>query len=285
MSNNIEMRTRLMPKMTNGEVEEYLERNDLIFIPVGVCETHGGLPLDCETIVAEALSLKMAEATDGIVLTNLPYFYAGATQVGRGTVQMSVADGMAYLGKIAHSLLKQGFRRQVYVTLHGPAYLTVGPVIRDFFDQTKVPALYIDMVTAFQNLKINLFAMEDVNDLFIGGYEIMGRLEEVPLNVPQTNSQHYFNSPSEFKGSTGFTAPLAKLAYQSGAVGYYFEAPWEHAPTPLLKTPEERSSHGKAGARFIADTVAAMDMPNVVKTLRQVDQFTRENVLPKYNHL
>src|SRR5881392_763513 len=113
------MRTRFLPKLTNGEVEEYLNRNDLIFVPVGVTETHGALPLDSETVVAEAIALKLAEEVDGLVLPNLPYFCPGATPTGRGTVQMSIKDGMGYLSKIAKSLLKQGFRRQVYVTAHG----------------------------------------------------------------------------------------------------------------------------------------------------------------------
>lgn len=32
------MRTRLMTQLTNFEVEQYLEHNDLIFIPVGTVE-------------------------------------------------------------------------------------------------------------------------------------------------------------------------------------------------------------------------------------------------------
>jgi len=39
----------------------------------------------------------MAEACDGLVLTGLPYFYAGATASGRGTVQVSVREGIDYL--------------------------------------------------------------------------------------------------------------------------------------------------------------------------------------------
>ena len=131
------MRTRFLSKLTNGEVEEYLQRNDLIFVPVGVTETHGALPLDSETVVAEALALKMAEEADGLILHNLPYFFAGGTVVGRGTVQMSIRAGIDYLYEIAKSLLKQGFRRQVYVTCHGPAYLTISPVIRDFLKKQK----------------------------------------------------------------------------------------------------------------------------------------------------
>ena len=78
------MRTRILPKMLNDEVEEYLSRNDIIIVPVGTVELHGGFPLDCETTISEAYAVKMAEACDGLVLTGLPYFYAGATASGRG---------------------------------------------------------------------------------------------------------------------------------------------------------------------------------------------------------
>ena len=55
------MRTRIIPKMLNDEVEEYLTRNDIVIVPVGTVEMHGGFPLDSETVVSEAFALKMAE--------------------------------------------------------------------------------------------------------------------------------------------------------------------------------------------------------------------------------
>ena len=33
------MRTRILPRMLNDEVEEYLSRNDIIIVPVGTVET------------------------------------------------------------------------------------------------------------------------------------------------------------------------------------------------------------------------------------------------------
>jgi creatinine amidohydrolase len=278
-----EMRTRFLPKMTNGEVEQYLERNDIIFVPVGTVETHGALPLDCETVLAEAFALKMAEAADGLVLPNLPYFYAGATPVGRGTVQMSIRDGIDYLDKIAHSLLNQGFRRQVYVTLHGPAYLTVSPMVRDFFDKTKVPILYIDMITALNNLKdlkINMF--EKFNEMLIGGYSLLGKLEEVPLNISESASVSYDLESVIAANTTNPSSALSKLAYQSGAVGFYFDKPSDHTYTPLLKTAEERESYAKEGIKTINEIVEALDMPKIVDSLREVDQYTKDISLPKY---
>ncbi|MBO7253086.1 MAG: creatininase family protein, partial [Oscillospiraceae bacterium] len=140
------MRTRILGKLLNSEVQEYLKHNDIIIVPVGTTEMHGGLPLDCETAMSEALAVKMAEACDGLVLTGLPYFYAGATASGRGTVQVTVRQGIDYLGAIARSLLRLGFKRQVYVSLHGPAHMTIFPMVRDFYDETGVPILYVDSV-------------------------------------------------------------------------------------------------------------------------------------------
>lgn len=276
--NENEMRTRLLPKMTNAEAEAYLGRGDLIFVPVGTVETHGGFPLDCETVISEAFALKMAEKTDGLVLTNLPYFYAGATPVGRGTVQMSINDGIAYLDKIAHSLLNQGFRRQVYLSFHGPAYLTASPVVRQFFDDTKVPILYLDLIMAMMNQKLDLFADQSFNDMFVGGYSIMGRLEEMPLGDAYPDRE----SVEALKKSSAFAAPLLKLAYQSGAVGYYFADPIEHVPTPAIRTPEERLERAKNGERMIGKIVDALDLPTIVATLRELDTFVHETVLPKY---
>ena len=90
----MEMRTRILGKLINSEVQDYLKRNDIIIVPVGTTEMHGGLPLDCETVLSEALALRMAQSCDGLVLTGLPYFYAGATASGRGTVQVSIRQGI-----------------------------------------------------------------------------------------------------------------------------------------------------------------------------------------------
>src|SRR5689334_9469372 len=62
-----QMRSRYLTSLTNTEVEAYLQRNDIIFIPVGNVEVHGGLPTDCEYVGPLAFAQKMAEQTDGLV--------------------------------------------------------------------------------------------------------------------------------------------------------------------------------------------------------------------------
>lgn len=273
------MRTRFLPKMLNKEVQEYLERNDIIIVPVGTVEMHGGFPLDVETTISEAVALKMAEACDGLVLTGLPYFYAGATASGRGTVQVSVRQGIDYLGAIARSLLRQGFKRQIYISLHGPAHMTVSPMVRDFYDETGVPILYMDMTMQMFNNARDLFQtdkmatdpkafMRLLDSMFVGGYQIMGRLEDVPLttefdvNEPQTCA--VFND-------------LFNLAYQSGSIGYCFGANNDHAPTTAIPDTETRKQMADAGQELIEKLVEKLNIPHIVEQMRKLEAYGLEN--------
>ncbi len=277
------MRSRFLTKLTNGEIEDYLEQNDVIFIPVGVTETHGALPVDAETVLAEAIALKMAEAADGLVLHNLPYFFAGGTPTGRGTLQLSVKSGYEYLMEISKSLLKQGFRRQIYVTSHGPAYLYVSSMIRDFFSETKVPILYMDMITTPSTIEDLSFSfMEKFHEMSIGAYKILNRLEDVPLNVPESNSVTY-DVNTMFEGMKENPATeLGKYAQQSGAIGYYFDEARTHMTTPLLKSSEEREELAEEGIKAICEMVEKLDMPKIVETLRKADKYTQNVSLEKF---
>lgn len=275
------MRTRILPKMLNSEVEEYLQRNDIIFVPVGTVELHGGYPLDSEAVISEAFALEMAEACDGLVLTGLQYFYAGATASGRGTVQVSVREGIDYLTAIAKSLLRQGFKRQIYLSFHGPAALTCGPVARDFQDETGVPILYIDLSTqTLSNMKeIMLNAMKDIghdamrefmemfHGLTIGSYDKMGRLDDIPLvtgyehNLPQTCTQ--FND-------------IFNMAQQSGSIGYYFADVRDHMSTIDIPDEATRNELAKKGREILTQTVEKMNPLHIVEQMCKLDVYNKE---------
>ena len=265
----MEMRTRIFGKLLNSEVQEYLQRNDIIIIPVGTTEMHGGFPLDCETVISEAYCLKMAEACDGLVLTGLPYFYAGATASGRGTVQVTIRQGIDYLGAIARSLLRLGFKRQVYLSFHGPAHMTICPMIRDFYDETGVPALYMDcMMQVGKNADILTNFMEDFHSITVGSYKIMNRLDDVPL----VTGFHHSNPQS--------CAPfqeLFNLGYQSAAVGYCFGENGDHMSTPDIPDIETRNAMADRGAELICKMVERMDMPHVVELMRDLEAYGLEN--------
>ena len=265
----MEMRTRILGKMLNSEVQDYLSRNDIIIVPVGTTEMHGGFPLDCETVISEAYCLRMAEACDGLVLTGLPYFYAGATASGRGTVQVTVRQGIDYLGAIARSLLRLGFKRQVYLSFHGPAHMTICPMIRDFYDETGVPALYMDcMMQVGKNQDLLKNFMEDFHAVTVGAYKVMNRLEDVPL----VTGYHHTNPQS--------CAPfqdLFSLGYQSAAVGYCFGENQDHMSTPDIPDVATRDAMAERGEAIINTMVERMNMPHVVNQLRKLEEYGHEN--------
>ncbi len=262
------MRTRILGKMLNSEVQEYLQHNDIIIVPVGTTEMHGGLPLDSETVLSEAFALKMAEACDGLVLTGLPYFYAGATASGRGTVQVSIRQGIDYLGAIARSLLRLGFKRQVYISFHGPAHMTICPMVRDFYDETGVPILYMDMMMHMNKCQDLFKDFSFFHDITVGGYKIMNRLEDVPLVTGFGELKQ--QSCSAF-------SDLFSLGYQSAAVGYCFGENSDHMPTPDIPDEQTRDAMAEKGAQLICDMVARMDMPHVVDQLRKLEAYGLEN--------
>ena len=275
----MELRTRILGKLLNEEVQQYLESNDIIIVPVGTTEMHGGLPLDCETVVSEAVGLKMAEACDGLVLTGLPYFYAGATASGRGTVQCSVRQGIDYLGAIARSLLRQGFKRQVYISMHGPAHMTVSPMVRDFYDETGVPILYMDMTMQMFSNARDLFNAEAMNKdpaafmatmdaMFVGAYDILGRLEDVPLTTAFTHSKP--QSCAAFQD-------IFNLAYQSASVGYCFGENTDHVSTTAIPDEETRRRLADQGRELIGKLVQRMDVPHVVEQLRKLERYGLDN--------
>lgn len=265
----MELRTRILGKMLNSEVQEYLKENDIIIVPVGTTEMHGGFPLDSETVISEAYCLKMAEACNGLVLTGLPYFYAGATASGRGTVQVSVREGIDYLGAIARSLLRQGFKRQIYLSFHGPAHMTICPMIRDFYDETGVPILYMDCMMQVNKCKDLLTDfMTDFHSITVGAYKIMNRLDDVPLVTGYSHQDP--QSCAQFND-------LFSLGYQSAAVGYCFGENKDHMSTPDIPDIETRDRMAEVGENLINKMVERMDMPHVVDQLRELEKYGLEN--------
>lgn len=262
------MRTRILPKMLNSEVGEYLEHNDIIIVPVGTVEMHGGFPLDSETVISEAYALRMAEACDGLVLTGLPYFYAGATASGRGTVQVSIRQGIDYLGAIARSLLRQGFKRQVYISFHGPAHMTVSPMIRDFFDETGVPILYMDLSMQMMKSGRDLFgSLDSFHAITVGAYQMMGRLGDIPLTTEYAHADPQTCAPFN---------DLFGLAYQSASIGYCFADPKDHMSTTAIPDEETRQKLADEGEALINELVARMDMPQVVAKMRELEAYNRQ---------
>jgi creatinine amidohydrolase len=284
-----EMRTRNLCALTNYEVEEYLKRRDVIFIPVGTVELHGPLPLDCEYVLSEAFTYKLAEICDGLVLPHLVYFFPGATTIGRGTVYMSMTDGTDYLRAVAESLLSQGFRRQVFITSHAPAYQTIIPMISQFFDEMKVPLFHGDLVTLMMSSDLigqsKIFSSEGMNlidDMIFGAYKMLDRLEDIPLgmNLPEVVYTPESDTTGSLPDAINELYPKMMGSYYTA---WYYGNKLEHGGycKPCM-TAEEREARAVRGLKMLDQMASSFDFPQKVEALRTLDKFTQESILPRY---
>ena len=281
------MRTRFLQKMTSYEVEDYLKRNDIIFVPLGVVENHGNFPMDVETVTPSAFAQVMAEQVDGLIVGELNYLFCGANCVSRGTVKMTIEIGYSYVKELCYSLINQGFRRIIMVSFHGPAYLTGGAVSRDIFDETKVPVAYIDLINLLKEAEANGYKLPEgssMNDFFYGGYEILNKKNELLID-PNGERESPGHTGMEQSAEMGFFSYAQKLANQS--LGFYFAKPQDHGSRiGSCASIEERDIRCARGGDIIKDIVAHVDMPRFVKEQRELDIWTNTVIKERYgDHL
>src|SRR5215510_8624845 len=119
------LHTRDLTRLSQVQVADYLKRSDIVFIPVGAVETNGIMPSDRDYVSPLAYATAMADELDALYMPGLIWSYPGTTMIAEATVNISPSQGVEFLRAVALSLLRQGFRRQVYLSSgQGPAPLT-----------------------------------------------------------------------------------------------------------------------------------------------------------------
>jgi creatinine amidohydrolase len=299
------MRTRLLTSLTGYEIDDYLKRNDVIFIPVGPTEVNGGNPTDVEYVIPLAYALKLAEKSDGLVLPYLAYFYPGSTTISHGTVMVTPEEGLLYLKTMTNSLIRQGFRRIVFLTAHGPSGDTMRPLVREIFDENHVPVVWMDtsaIAVSGRNSEAGqqgagrfsapvsgapvaaASASGGMEEMFkqmkmttYGAYLAVGRLDDMPIDLAVPH--HEFDAdPSTTKLSRLLGGPI------QSDYGRFYSDPSEHGGWPTAVTAEQRQEWGKQGLQMIESQVAAYNVMGLLDAMRQHDQFT-QTLEKKYGNL
>src|SRR5437899_9450134 len=140
------LHTRDLTRLSQVQVADYLKRSDIVFVPIGAVETNGIMPSDRDYVSRLAYAMALADELDALYMPGLIWSYPGTTMIAQATVNISPSQGLGFLRATAESLMRQGFRRQVYLSSgQGPAPLTGGTLVREFFDEYRVPLLYIAM--------------------------------------------------------------------------------------------------------------------------------------------
>jgi hypothetical protein len=240
------LHTRDVTRLSEPQVAEQLKRNDIIFIPIGSVETNGIRPSDSNYTSALGYAMAMAEETGGLYFPGLVHSYPGTTVLASSSTYMTPSQGAAFLKIAARSLLRQGFRRQVYLSSgHGPAPLTGATLAREFFEETYVPILYIEMGDHLRSLNIS---REETSKAVYGCHYIAGRLIDLPLQGD------YGPKESGPSGTLPVNAELAKLQEMkytgSLALGMWHVDPMAHGGGggQMPRDAAEREGLGQRGS-------------------------------------
>ena len=272
----VKMRTRLLHSLTNIEIEEYLRRNDIIIVPVGPIEASSGL-VDGEYVGPLAYAIKIAEKVDALVLEHMVFLYPGGTTTGRSSIYVSPTDYTEYLKVIATSLLRQGFKTQIYITGHGPSHSSLDPFLFEFLAENKVPLLHINMGTITSNLTITS------KNGAGGSYSIVGRLNDIPLSlegVSQPNLATYV--PHLPMPPEGLRQGQLNSSYPTA---WFYFSPYDHGtPRRTVMTVEERAAQAKLGEAYIQEVVDKMDAPGMVQKLKEHQKYIQK-VVEKHGDL
>jgi creatinine amidohydrolase len=290
------MRTRLLTSLTGYEIDDYVKRNDVIFVPVGPTELNGGNPVDVEYVIPLAYAIKLAEKSDGLVFPYLAYFYPGSTTISHGTVMVTPEEGLQYLKVLTRSLMRQGFRRIVFLSSHGPSGDTLHPLVREIFDETHVTVVWMDcgaVATAGRTSPggqpgagrpsasvsgappAAASASGGMEEMFrqrklitYGAYLAVGRLDDMPIDF--AIAHHEFDADSSTTKLSRLLGGPAQSDY-----GRFYSDPSEHGGWPTAVTAEQRQELGKQGLQIIESQVAAYDVMGMLDALRQHNQFTK----------
>jgi len=273
------LHTRDFTRLSQVQVGEALKQTDVIFIPVGAVETNGIQPSNRDYTWPLAYAKLMAEETGGLYMPGLMWSYPGTTSLAPSSIYSTPQAGTAFLKELAHSLLRQGFRRQVYISAsHGPAPLTVGTLVREFFEETRVPILYINMDTYLPRLQLTA---EQRSRTIYGAHSIAGHIEDLPLRGD------YGAKESEPAGAIpandGLTA-LGRLGFSGSlTLGSWVPDVMSHGgDRDLPATSAERAAWAKLGEEQLRAIVKKMRMPEAMDALRKHDRYTQEVIVPKF---
>ena len=278
------LHTRDLTRLSQVQVADYLKRSDIVFIPVGAVETNGIMPSDRDYVSPLAYAMAMADELDALYMPGLIWSYPGTTMIASATVNISPSQGISFLRGLAQSLLHQGFRRQVYISSgQGPAPLTAGVLVREFFDEEHVPILYIDMDTYLPKLKLDPQARSKA---LYGAHYMTGRLIDLPLQGDYGEAESKAAGP--VPDNTGL-AGLNKLGYAGSlSLGSWVPDVMAHGsgtPPPLPATAAEREEWGKQGQAQIIAIVKQMHLREAMEDLKKHDEYTNKVLVPKFGKI
>lgn len=137
------MNKHLYRQMTWPETRAAAERGAVILVPVAAIEQHGNhLPVDVDNLLVEHVTEQAALRSDGLLLV-VPMIHYGFNEHNMGfpgTVSIRDTVFMDFCYDVAHSFVRQGFDRIIFLNGHGSNQMLLNLVARRVVNTTKALA-------------------------------------------------------------------------------------------------------------------------------------------------
>lgn len=133
-----------MAKATRPEVEAFIARCPVAIVPLGSTEQHGPhLPTATDTIIAEAIALRTAQNSRGLVLPAQPLGYAWVWKGVPASLTMNFDTYVRMIHDTAESLTSWGVKAIYFMSGHGANSQVVKHALRETIaDKLDVKVLY-----------------------------------------------------------------------------------------------------------------------------------------------
>lgn len=133
-----------MGKATRPEIEAFVARCPVAIVPMGSTEQHGPhLPTATDTIIAEAIALRTAQKSRGLVLPGQPYGYAWVWKGVPASLTMGFDSYVKMIHDTAESLASWGVKAIYFMSGHGANPQVIKHALRETIsDKIDVKVLF-----------------------------------------------------------------------------------------------------------------------------------------------
>jgi creatinine amidohydrolase len=188
---------------------------------------------------------------------------------------------------ICRSLIRQGFKKLIFVTGHAPATITINAVCRDLFEETKIHACHINLMNAMDIARkngVNLgTGFQGLDRIMYGAYLKMNQMEYLPVDPDAQDAPPRSQmDPDHLPAWSKLGNILRPLG---GVVSIYFENLEDHGGGKPFASEEERRQACLEGVKILHDLVACLDLKGLLDAVDEYHAFVQTKVLPKYPRL
>lgn len=125
--------------LTREAFAERIARVPVAILPMGATEQHGyHMPLGVDILLAEALSLRVAEATGATVLPTMNFGYSWVWRDAPGTVTLKNSTVEDMIAETAESMARHGVRHLVLINGHEANSSTMKYAARRMWDDPSI---------------------------------------------------------------------------------------------------------------------------------------------------